>query len=474
MTQSKKLYVLDTNVLLYDPLILDTFRHGQIGIPIVVLEELDNLKSESTERGRNARQFSRQLDSLRLTGSLCDGVKIPSGQTLKIIFLPNVSFSPDVPNTNDNRIILGCKSMQDSGVDIVFVSKDINARIKADVLGLKTEDYINEKLGQYDLYKGWTEVDVPAKDLLADKPKILDDILEEKKILINEFVLLSSGNNHYNYRLFRYLGNQRFKSVEEPNLRWPIGAKNPQQLMTMDLLFDPQIQCVSLIGQAGTGKTFLTLLAGLQQVIADDIYKKMLITRPIVPLGADIGFLPGDLNEKLHTWMQPVYDNMSIILDVKEHQKHLQSVKKESHGDRFNRRERREREGRTRHNYNSRGHSEYTTGIKSLDDMIASGKISLEAITYMRGRSIPYQFVFIDEVQNLTPHEVKTLISRIGEGSKIILGGDPYQIDSPYLDVNSNGLVVASNRFKGQSIFGSVFLETTERSELSRLASELL
>ena len=195
MTQSKKLYVLDTNVLLYDPLILDTFRHGQIGIPIVVLEELDNLKSESTERGRNARQFSRQLDALRLTGSLCEGVKIPSGQTLKIIFLPTVSFSPDVPNTNDNRIILGCKSMQDSGHDIVFISKDINARIKADVLGLNTEDYINEKLGQYDLYKGWTEVDVPAKDLLADKPKILDDILEEKKILQNEFVLLSSGNN---------------------------------------------------------------------------------------------------------------------------------------------------------------------------------------------------------------------------------------------------------------------------------------
>ena len=472
MTQSR-LYILDTNVLLYDPLLLDTFKYGDIGIPITVLEELDNLKSETTERGRNARQFSRQLDALRSAGSLHEGVRIKSGVKLKVLFLPPITFHDDVPNTADNRIILGCKSLQDSGVDIVFVSKDINARIKADVIGLRTEDYINEKLGHLDLYKGWTAIDVPSKDLLKDKPSVLDEIINEKELLRNEFVLLHSGSNQYNYRLFRYLGNNKFKNVIEPDLAWPLKSKNPQQLMTLDLLFDPQIQCVSLIGQAGTGKTFLTLLAGLQQVTVDDAYQKMLISRPIVPLGADIGFLPGDIKEKLHSWMQPVYDNMGIILNATEHQKHLHHVKKDYSG-KFNRKERRFREGRTRQNYNYKGQDEYTTGIRSLDDMINAGKISLEAITYMRGRSIPYQYVFIDEVQNLTPHEVKTLISRVGEGSKIILGGDPYQIDSPYLDVHSNGLVVASNRFKGQAIFGSVYLETTERSELSKLASELL
>ena len=472
MTHSK-LYILDTNVLLYDPLILETFNHGPIGIPITVLEELDHLKSENTERGRNARQFSRQLDSLRSKGSLSEGVTIKSGVTLKVLFLPAVNFNSNIPDNADNRIILGCKSLKDNGTDVTFVSKDINARIKSDVIGLKTEDYINEKLGKHDLYKGWISLEVPAKDLLQDKPKALDEAMHEKSLLLNEFVILHSDNNPHNYRLFRYLGNNKFKNVKEPYLNWPLNSKNPQQLMTLDLLFDPQIQCVSLIGQAGTGKTFLTLLAGLQQVAIDDIYKKMLISRPIIPLGADIGFLPGDVNEKLHSWMQPIYDNISIILNTSEQNNYHQKSKNEFYS-KYNRKERRDSQPRPRHAYNHRGQSEYTTGIKTLDEMINSGKISLEAITYMRGRSIPYQLIFIDEVQNLTPHEVKTLISRVGEGSKIVLGGDPYQIDSPYLDVNSNGLVIASNRFKGQSIFGSVYLETTERSELSRLASELL
>jgi PhoH-like ATPase len=248
----------------------------------------------------------------------------------------------------------------------------------------------------------------------------------------------------------------------QPKLAWPLEARNPQQLMALDLLLDKDIKLVTLFGPAGTGKTFLTLLAGLQQVLIEDEYQKILISRPVVPLGRDIGYLPGDIQEKLHSWMLPIYDNIEFIVHQASMAGHLEDVVEEG---------RHRRKGKF-------GKSEYRRHVAGdlgeVEQLMHRGKLSLEAITYMRGRSIPYQYIFIDEVQNLTPHEVKTLITRVGEGSKIILAGDPYQIDSPYLDFSSNGLVVSSERFKGQPIFGSVYLESSERSELSKLASELL
>jgi PhoH-like ATPase len=254
--------------------------------------------------------------------------------------------------------------------------------------------------------------------------------------------------------------------VHEPLLKWPLKARNPQQLMALDLLLDNTIQFVTLFGPAGTGKTFLALLAGLHKVLVEDEYEKLLISRPVVPLGRDIGYLPGTVEEKLHSWMLPIYDNMEFIMHSSQVGQHFEELE----GDRYERRKgKKGGDRRDKHQRPSNGGS-----LRPMDDLVKHGKLSLEAITYMRGRSIPYQYILIDEVQNLTPHEVKTLVSRVGEGSKIILAGDPYQIDSPYLDFISNGLVVTSERFRGQRVFGTVYLKTSERSELSKLVTELL
>jgi len=466
---NRKIYILDTNVLIHDPQSLFSFNEHIVGIPAMVIEELDKFKSETTDRGRNAREAIRHLDSLRSRGSLKDGVQLNNGGIIQIFFLlPEVASQsfPFLLQTEDNQILLTVLGLKQQGHDITFISKDINARVKADVLGIKSEDYMKGKVSEYDLYKGWIRVSVPSIQLKKDFPEILRELLFERILEVNQFVMIESNNNPANYRLFRYLGNETFKSVSIPQLRWPITPRNPQQLMTLDLLLDESIQLVSLIGPAGTGKTFLALLAGLHQVLIQNVYERILISRPVIPLGPDIGYLPGDIQEKLHSWMQPIYDNMDLIVHSSHNKQHLQELHEE-----MSYKENKKSKFKDRERYKDKNS---LNKLKPLDEIIKSGKIGLEAITYMRGRSIPYQYIFIDEVQNLTPHEVKTLITRVGEGSKIILSGDPYQIDSPYLDFSSNGLVIASNRFKGQSLFGALFLETSERSEISRLATELL
>lgn len=466
MSDPRKIYVLDTNVLLHDPSSLLAFDGATLGIPAIVLEELDKLKTESSDRGRNAREVIRKLDKLRSQGSLVEGVKLDNGGILKVLLLDSKDGKgPYFLQSGDNKILQLISELKDQGEDVEFISKDINARVKADTLGIHTEDYLKGRVSEYDIYKGWTRVDVDASQLRRGHPEELTSLAQANELVVNEFVLLESKNNPHNYTVFRYLGSNKFKEVKTPEMSWPIYPKNPQQLMTLDLLFDPEIQLISLIGPAGTGKTFLALLAGLDQVMKKDVYEKILVSRPVIPLGPDIGYLPGDIQEKLFSWMQPVYDNMNLIVHASGARKHLEDIREEGgrqhhrHKGKFGRRDRDRRD---------------SAQVKPLDQMIQSGKISLEAITYMRGRSIPFQFIIIDEVQNLTPHEVKTLITRVGEGSKIVLCGDPYQIDSPYLDFSGNGLMVASDAFKGQKIFGSVFLEVSERSELSKLAGELL
>ncbi len=455
MTQ--KVYILDTNVLIYDPESIYQFGEATVGIPVTVLEELEKFKGETTERGRNTREVIRRLDTLRERGRLSKGVPLDNGGTLKIFFLPEEQLLPhelkeEIP---DHKIILAALTLKDEGYDIHFVSKDISARVKADVLGIHAVDYLRG-VPEEKFYKGWREYTVPAAALKKDMPKQLEEIVKEK-LALNEFIWLKSKNNPYNYRVFRYIGNHTFKPVLAPVFKWKLEPRNAQQLMALDLLLDPAIEFVSLVGPAGTGKTFLALLAGLHQVLVQDEYARILISRPIVPLGKDIGFLPGDLHEKLRSWMQPIYDNMDLIMHT--------AALGVSH----------QYEGKKQKQMGKKGkQAEQNFKLRSLDDLIQHNKISLEAITYMRGRSIPFQFIIIDEVQNLNPHEVKTLITRVGQGAKIILTGDPYQIDSPYLDFSSNGLVVVSNKFKGQRLFGTVFLEISERSELSRLANELL
>jgi PhoH-like ATPase len=466
MPTHKKIFVLDTNVLIHDPKALFNFTGAHVGIPSVVLEELDQFKGEGTERGRNAREVIRKLDGLREQGSLKDGVELGDDSILQIFFYDETALkkTPIVASVGDNQILLTALEIQQQGSDVTFISKDLNARVKADALGIKTEDYIKEQISEDEFYQGWVKVAVPAVELKRELPAQLIQLAKDKVIRPNEFVLAESNHNPHNHRVFRYLGGEKFRPITNPALSWPIQPRNPQQLMALELLLDPTIQFVCLFGPAGTGKTFLALLAGLHELFINKHYDRMIISRPVVPLGRDIGFLPGTVEEKLHSWMMPIYDNMQYI---------MHTINKANHHNQQQQSEDTEDARKQKAKKGPHRHKKQNSGI-TFTDLIHQGKIAMEAITYMRGRTIPYQLILIDEAQNLTPHEIKTLVTRVGEGSKIILTGDPYQIDSPYLDFSSNGLVVASERFKGQPLFGSVFLPTSERSELSRLAGELL
>lgn len=484
----KSIFILDTNVLVHDPAALFAFEKAAIGIPITVLEELDQFKGESSQRGRNTRETIRFLDLLRERGSLAKGVELDNGGTLRVLFEPSKSITNNILNLSDpdNQILMTALALKEQGYAVKFISKDINMRVKADVLGLDPHDYQKDVVDETQFYKGFIKLQVPSVQLKKDIPDDLEQLQKEHPLTLNEFVIVESRNNPHNSRVFRYLGPSRFKEVVLPHFRWPLEARNPQQLMAIDLLLDNSVELVTLAGPAGTGKTFLALACALHELLVEQSYEKVLVTRPVIPLGPDIGYLPGDIHEKLHSWMQPIYDNMDFIVHMANaaRQQPGSEMFEESapqhegpvhpeHFERNGHHEKNEKGGRRRqrrHKHHGNGHG----GLPTLDELIRRGKISLEAITYMRGRSIPYQFIFIDEVQNLTPHEVKTLISRVGEGSKIILAGDPYQIDSPYLDFSSNGLIVAAEKFKGQELFGAVFLETSERSKLSQLAGQLM
>ena len=470
MPTNKKIFILDTNVLIHDPKAMFSFTGAYIGIPSVVLEELDQFKGEGTERGRNSRQTIRSLDELREKGSLRDGVAINDGGSIQILFYDDTVLkkTPLIRSAGgDNEILLTALMMKQEGYEVIFISKDINARVKADALGITAEDYSKERVSEEEFYQGWLKISVPAVELKREYPTQLTSLAKDKLIMPNEFVLAESNNNPHNFRVFRYLGNEKFRPVFNPTLNWPLAPRNAQQLMALELLLDSTIQFVCLFGPAGTGKTFLALLAGLHELFINKNYDRMIISRPVVPLGRDIGFLPGTVEEKLQSWMMPIYDNMQYIMHTINKSNKFQDKENEEDN-------KKQKNNNHNHNHKSKHkHKKQHHGI-TFEDLLHQGKISMEAITYMRGRTIPYQLILIDEAQNLTPHEIKTLVTRVGEGSKIILTGDPYQIDSPYLDFSSNGLVVASERFKGQPLFGSVYLPTSERSELSRLAGELL
>lgn len=469
-SENSKLIILDTNVFIEDANALMAFEKEQIGIPIVVLEELDHLKTEASFRGRNAREAIRVLDALRGEGSLQKGIQLPNGSTVKVLFPEqDHAFQTKMPEKSaDNEILEIASSMQRKGFKVELISKDINMRVKADALGILARDYNANLVNEGTVYRGWITIETSASQLKKDIPDILLETHKEHPFTINEFIVIQSMHNTFNARLFRYHGNNKFQSIQAPDLKWSLQPRNIQQRMALDLLFDDTIKLVTLIGSAGTGKTFLALVAALHEVLLYHNYEKVLITRPVIPLGPDIGYLPGDIREKLFTWMQPIYDNMDFIVHA-SHATQRQLGYKESLG--IYKEE--DSHSQDKNKYKKRKAAR-ESDLPTLDQLIVRQKISLEAITYMRGRSIPYQFILIDEAQNLTPHEVKTLVSRVGEGSKVVLTGDPFQIDAPHLDFSNNGLVVATERFKGQSLFGTVFLESTERSELSRLAATLL
>jgi len=478
--RTNRIFILDTNVLIHDAKALFSFKGVVVGIPFIVLEELDTFKKEGGEKGHNVREAIRQLDALRQKGHLANGIPIDhdTNAILKVYTNPSDITIPslrgrDIHDIKDNLILQTVADLQKEGNKVTLVTKDINVRIKADALGLEAEDYTKGTVMYDSFHKGWISIPTPSDALASLSHSTVSAHLPDMQLTPNQFVVFENENNPNDFRLFRHLHANSFKEVGPITLMHIFHAKNIQQLMTLDLLMDDRVQLVTLVGPAGTGKTFLALLAGLYKVAYEHLYRKLLVTRPVVALGADIGYLPGDIQEKLHYWMQPVHDNLEFISSqmLRGTEEYLGfGKKKEKRGRKqLGSQQQQQQQEELEHRYNMRRESTHI-----VDRLQQQGVISLEAITYMRGRSIPYQFVFIDEVQNLTPHEVKTIVSRAGEGTKVVLAGDPYQIDSPYLDFSSNGLTVTTEKFKNHQIFGSVFLEKSERSELAKLAAEVL
>jgi len=434
-----KSFVIDTNVLLHNSSALFVFADNEVVIPIDVLEELDRFKTQNNDLGRNARQAIRALDSLRHKGNLAEGVQIPeTGGTVRVVLATGNPLEAGLPeNTSDNRIIKVSYDLVQAGRPTVFVSKDINARIKADALGIRVMDFEKQKVDIDTLYTGWREIELPGPEIDRFHSTARHD-LDGSDLFPNEFALLVDKANRKHSGLARPLRGENalvpLHYQGEPVME--IRARNLQQQIAFELLLDDDVALVTLVGQAGTGKTLLALAAALQKTMADRQYDRILVSRPIMPLGKDIGYLPGTKEEKLAEWMQPIFDNLSYIL--------ARSGEKEASPE------------------------------KKIRKLIADGTLELEALTYIRGRSIPRQYLIVDEAQNLTPHEVKTIVSRAGTDTKVVLTGDPYQIDNPYLDSNSNGLTYTAERLKGEALFGHVFLAKSERSPLASLAAEML
>jgi PhoH-like ATPase len=444
----KKIFVLDTNVLLHDPQSLYSFHDNELIIPAVVLEEIDSKKRLADELGRNARSVSRLLDGMRELGRLHEGISLPGGGVLKVE-LNHRSFvrvqEMFGEMSSDNRILAVAlnyhleqeKLPEEERRSVVLISKDVLVRIKADVLGLEAQDYLSDRVVEFsDLYGGCLTLHV--------HPSVIDEFYTYRFLSVshlqlrsalypNEFVILRDEMGTSKSALLKVsLDGARLEPLFLSNDPvWGITARNAQQRMALELLLSDDIPLVTLSGKAGTGKTLLALAAGLLKVEDEHKYKKLLIARPVVPMGKDIGYLPGEKEEKLRPWMQPIYDNLEYLFDTKKA------------GD-----------------------------IEKI--LMGMGSIQVEALTYIRGRSIPGQFIIIDEAQNLTRHEVKTIVSRVGEGSKIVLLGDPGQIDHPYLDSVSNGLTHTVERFKQESISGHITLEKGERSRLAQFAADLL
>ena len=439
----KKTFILDTNVLLHDVNSIYAFEDNDVVIPMVVIEELDTFKSEGDSRGKSARMVSRELDSLRAKGKLNEGVKLPKGGTLKIE-LDKPGILPQVfsVNKSDNAILNIAYTMakkegsyKKTQAPVIVVTKDINMRLKAEALGLSAQDYTKDKVNLDELYTGVAEVEVA--------PEKIDAFYRDKKLVLpkdayfaNQFLILKAvGGKQSAIGRVSNSGECVLKplSAQEP-VAWGIKPLNKEQRFAMELLLDDSLDIVTLVGTAGTGKTLITLATGLQRTMDENAYRRMVVCRSIVPVGKDLGFLPGTKEEKLEAWMGAIYDNLAFLADRKNPD-----------------------EGEEKAHY-----------------LLDSGKIEIASVTHMRGRSLPGQYMIVDDAQNLTPHEMKTILTRAGEGTKIIITGDPYQIDTPYLDVESNGLTYIVDRLKGQPSYGHITFTKTERSRLADMASKLL
>ena len=437
----KKQFVLDTNVLLHNPESLFAFEDNEVILPIEVIEELDCFKRQGDEKGRNARQVIRSLDKLRSKGRLGDGVRLEKGGTL-LVFVNDTSehrLEGLANDIMDNRIMQTAYFLhKHAGKKVIFVSKDINARIKADAVGLEVMDFEKQKVNFEEIYSGWTNIAVSGDVVDRFYKERALPVPEGCELYPNQFVHMENQANPKHTALGKFLSGTNeivslFHHKERP---WGITARNMEQHFAIELLLCDEIKLVTLMGPAGTGKTLLALATGIAKVVDEKVYTKLLVSRPLIPFGRDIGYLPGDKDEKIKNWMQPIFDNLRFLA--------------------------------------APNGEDVETNVNYLMESRGGETTELEALTYIRGRSIPKQYIILDEAQNLTPHEVKTIVSRAGEETKIILTGDPYQIDSPYLDASSNGLSYLVERMKGQKLFGHIFLARSERSELASLAAQVL
>jgi PhoH-like ATPase len=437
-----KTYVLDTNVLLHDPEALLSFDDNEVVIPLVVIEEIDSQKKRQDEVGRSARRVAHQLDDLRGTGKLSEGVPLSNGGTLRVVIQVKGELLPaelDVAKP-DNQVLAVTAQLHAGGLGsrVVLVSKDINVRVKAEALDLAAQDYERDKVvrSSSELYSGLAVVDVDPAAMDAYQHEGRADA-RGLDLLPNQFVHFQVPDNHSLSALGRFdVAEHAIVPLAPPNKdTWGIQAKNLGQRFALDALMSESISLVTLTGRAGTGKTLLALAAGLHQVVDEHVFRRLLVTRPVIPMGKDVGYLPGDKEEKLRPWMQPIYDNLEFLMSTMYKDQMVADM------------------------------------VTRLQD---KGLFEVEALTYIRGRSIPQQLIIVDEAQNLTPHEVKTIISRAGEGTKMVLTGDPYQIDHPYLDFSSNGLCYAVEKFKESPLAAHVTLTKGQRSELAELAAVLL
>lgn len=432
---TRKTYVVDTSILLQDPDCIKKFTDNHVVISFYSLEELDKMKRYTDELGKNARQVLRYIDSL-LSEELYTGIDVGNGVSLRVFVEKKTMQKSGFPlfgEGTSNKVLQAAFLLKEQGENVTLITRDSLLRIRAESIGIKAEDYRNLKESYENMYSGMRRIQVEKKQIDQFYTGHPIDI-DMSGMLANEYAILVSDEKEV---VGKY--NRRKKTLD-PLIAtgediWGIQPLNVEQRCAVDLLLRDEIKLISFIGQAGTGKTLLALACGLRKVFDEDVYSRILISRPIMPLGKDIGYLPGSKEEKLYHWMQPIYDNLEFLCE------------------------------------NSCGSG---NGFETKKYIMESQKIEMEAVTYIRGRTLPKMYIIIDEAQNLTPHEVKTIISRAGKGTKVILAGDPTQIDNPYLDKDSNALTYIVGKFKGQSIFGHMMFKKTERSELAAIAAEIL
>src|SRR5580658_639461 len=434
-----KNYILDTTVLLHDPNSILAFKGNNVLIPIEVIEEIDRFKRESSELGQNARTVSRTLDAFRAKGHLNKGVKLENGGMLRIIFHePNgQNGTPFGNNTVDSRIVGLSLAVHkaEPKTPAILVTKDINLRIKADTLGLPAEDYETDRVLLTELYTGMIEMVVSAEKMSKFRLEGELELNGHGKYFPNEYCTLTEETNPKRTALTKVdpTGTKVIPILDCREGVWGIKPRNREQHFAFDALLDDRIKLVTLMGKAGTGKTLMAMAAGLKRTVLDREFRRLVVARPTVSMGRELGFLPGSLEEKLNPWMQPIHDALELLSDLNMGSDHRRST-----------------------------------------DLMRSGTIVVEALSYIRGRSIAHQFMVIDEAQNLTPLEVKTIITRVGQGTKIVFTGDPYQIDNPYVDSSSNGFNYIISKFRDQPIAAHIELQKGERSELAELAANIL